>query len=157
GFAYLLNGQEIRLDLVGQGFSSPVDISHAGDERLFITEKAGTVRIMYPDGSKPATPFLDIRTRVNSSASERGLLGLCFHPDYKENGYFFVHYSNTSGHSTISRFTTTQNGDVADANSEKIILVVNQPFNNHNAGDLEFGPDGYLYVGLGDGGSGGDP
>ena len=156
-FNFTVYCQDIQLEVFSQGFSLPVDISHAGDDRLFITEKAGLIRILNPDGNKPALPFLDIKNRVNSAANERGLLGLCFHPKYKENGYFFVNYTNSAGHSTISRFSVTGNPDIADANFEKIILVVNQPFNNHNAGDLVFGPDGYLYVGFGDGGSGGDP
>lgn len=157
---FLMKGmfaQEIELVEFAKGFSLPVDISHAGDERLFITEKAGLIRILFPDGSKASMPFLDIKNRVNSAANERGLLGLCFHPDYKENGYFFVHYTNSAGHSTISRFSVTNDMNLGDPDSEKIILVVNQPFNNHNAGDLEFGPDGFLYIGFGDGGSGGDP
>lgn len=149
--------QEMALTEFANGFSLPVDISHAGDTRLFITEKAGVIRVLFPDGSKHPVPFLDIKSRVNSSANERGLLGLCFHPDYAENGYFFVNYTNLAGHSTISRFTVTSDPNVADPNSEKIIIVINQPFNNHNAGDLEFGPDGFLYIGMGDGGSGGDP
>jgi len=153
-----LKGQEISLNLVKGGFSKPVDISHAGDERLFITEKDGIIKIVDLQGNILPQPFLNIDPKVNSSANERGLLGLCFHPNYKENGYFFVHYNNNSGHSTISRFKVSDNNpNIADPNSEKIILVVNQPFNNHNAGDLEFGPDGYLYIGFGDGGSGGDP
>ncbi|MBK6364939.1 MAG: PQQ-dependent sugar dehydrogenase [Saprospiraceae bacterium] len=149
--------QEMALEVFSPGFSLPVDISHAGDESLFITEKAGIIRILFPDGSKASVPFLDIKNRVNSAASERGLLGLCFHPDYKNNGYLYVNYTNSSGATTISRFKVTGNPDVADPASEKIILTVSQPFNNHNAGDLEFGQDGYLYVGMGDGGSGGDP
>jgi glucose/arabinose dehydrogenase len=151
------NTQEMALEAFSPGFSLPVDISHAGDDRLFITEKAGIVRIVFPDGSKATSPFLDIKDRVNSAASERGLLGLCFHPDYKINGYLFVNYTNLSGATTISRFTVTGNPNVADPSSEKIILIINQPFNNHNAGDLEFGQDGNLYIGMGDGGSGGDP
>lgn len=158
-FWFTLKGgsQEMALQLYAEGFNLPVDISKAGDNRLFITEKGGTIRILNVDGSRPTTPFLDIKTRVNASANERGLLGLCFHPNYKMNGYFFVHYTNLSGHTTISRFSTTEDVNKADPNSEKIILVINQPYNNHNGGDLEFGPDGYLYIGMGDGGSANDP
>lgn len=164
--AYLLTcqltsmGQDIVLIPYANNFVKPVDISHAGiagDLRLFITEKDGRIKIVLPDKSVLPVPFLDIDSRVNSSANERGLLGLCFHPDYETNGYFYVHYSNAGGHSTISRFKVSNNPDIAEVDSEKILLVVNQPFNNHNAGDLEFGPDGYLYIGMGDGGSGGDP
>ncbi|MBK9257047.1 MAG: PQQ-dependent sugar dehydrogenase [Saprospiraceae bacterium] len=155
---FLLTGQDFQLIPVAQGFIRPVDISHAGDERLFITEKDGTIAILYENGTKSATPFLDIKNRVNALANERGLLGLAFHPDYKNNGYFYVHYTNNSGNSTISRFKVSENNtEMADPTSELILMVVNQPFNNHNAGDLNFGPDGYLYIGMGDGGSGGDP
>jgi hypothetical protein len=153
--------QGIDLILTGKGFVKPVDISSTyinGDSRLFITEKDGRIQILQSDGKINGEPFLDIKTKINASANERGLLGLCFHPDYKTNGYFFVNYTNLSGHSTIARYKVRAgNPDLADASSEKIIIVVNQPFNNHNAGDLVFGPDGYLYIGMGDGGSGGDP
>jgi glucose/arabinose dehydrogenase len=153
--------QNIRLMQVGSGFIKPVDISTTGirdDQRLFITEKDGRIKILLKDGTLLAKPFLDIDARVNSSANERGLLGLVFHPRFSENGYFFVHYTNNSGHSTISRFKVSPNDEnLALPESEKILLVVNQPFNNHNAGDLAFGKNGYLYIGMGDGGSGGDP
>jgi len=154
-------GQTIRLNPVTSGFVKPVDISSTGiqnDTRLFITEKDGRIKILNQDGSVLSKPFLDIDAKVNSSANERGLLGLSFHPDFQDNGYFFVHYTNTSGHSTISRFTVSPNDkNLALPESEKIVLVVNQPFNNHNAGDLVFGRNGYLYIGMGDGGSAGDP
>ncbi len=153
--------QEIRLKSFAKGFIKPVDITStgvAGDSRLFVTEKDGKIKILMEDGSILPKPFLDIDPKVNSQANERGLLGLAFHPQYKENGYFFVHYTNNSGHSTISRFKVSANdGNASSSDSEKIILVVNQPFNNHNAGDLEFGKNGYLYIGMGDGGNGGDP
>lgn len=157
----VLNSQILELIPYSAGFIKPVDISNSGvkgDSRLFITEKDGLIKIIQSDGSKLQTPFLDIDSRVNSAANERGLLGLCFDPNYSSNGYFYVHYTNNNGHSTISRFSVSQTDpNVANLNSEKILLVVNQPFNNHNAGDLDFGPDGYLYIGMGDGGSGGDP
>lgn len=160
-FGLQTNAQSLELLPFATGYSKPVDISNTGvhgDTRLFITEKDGKIKIVLSDGTKLTTPFLDIDPRVNSSANERGLLGLCFDPSYASNGYFYVHYTNSNGHSTISRFSVTAaNPNVADPNSEKILLVVNQPFNNHNAGDLDFGPDGYLYIGMGDGGSGGDP
>jgi glucose/arabinose dehydrogenase len=153
--------QEIKLQFFAKGFIKPVDITStgiAGDTRLFITEKDGRIKILTAEGTILAKPFLDIDAKVNSQANERGLLGLAFHPKYKENGYFFVHYTNTSGHSTISRFKVDSNDEnSASTNSEKIIMVVNQPFNNHNAGDLEFAKNGYLYIGMGDGGNGGDP
>ena len=153
--------QSIKLTKVSSGFTKPVDISTSGihdDQRIFITEKDGRIKVLLKDGTTLSKPFLDIDARVNSSANERGLLGLAFHPRYSENGYFFVHYTNNSGHSTISRFKVSPNDEnLALPESEKILLVVNQPFNNHNAGDLAFGKNGFLYIGMGDGGSGGDP
>lgn len=147
------------LEPVGSGFSIPVDIKHAPmDDRLYIVEKGGRIRIMDLAGTTLPVPFLDIDPIVNSIANERGLLGMAFHPDYANNGYFFVNYTGNDGNTRISRFSRlTTDPDQADPNSELNLLTVMQPFSNHNAGDLAFGPDGYLYVGLGDGGSGGDP
>jgi len=148
----------LMLESFATGLSAPVDIAHAGDDRLFIVEKGGAIKIVNPDGTVLPQPFLDIDPRVRSSESERGLLGLAFHPDYENNGYFFVNYTDNSGDTRISRFTrSAEDANLADPNSEKVILEVEQPFENHNGGDVAFGPDGYLYIGLGDGGSGGDP
>jgi len=150
----------LQFVLAHSGFNSSVDISNAGDgsNRLFIVEKAGIIKII-ENGSVLATPFLDIDSQVNSSANERGLLGLEFHPNYEVNGYFFVNYTNNSGTTTISRFKVSDaDPNIADVSSEKIMILINQPFNNHNAGDLKFSPvDNYLYIPMGDGGSGGDP
>jgi glucose/arabinose dehydrogenase len=142
------------------GFTLPVDISNtgvAGDERLFIVEKGGTIQIIDASGVVNPTPFLNIDGRVRSGGSEQGLLGLAFHPSYDQNGYFFVNYTNNDGDTYISRFSVTADENIADPNSELIILAVSQPYSNHNAGDLVFGPDDYLYIPLGDGGDGGDP
>ncbi len=148
----------IQLQTWATGFVRPVDIASAGDERLFIVEQRGIIHILNAQGQRLPSPFLNIQSRVNSAASERGLLGLVFHPNYAENGYFYVNYTNTSGNTRISRFrVSASDPNVADPDSELILIGVNQPFSNHNAGDLNFGPDGYLYFGLGDGGSGGDP
>ncbi len=159
-FCQILIAQPIiELQTYVQGFNSPVDIVHAGDERLFIVEQPGRIRIIDGAGEVLPTAFLDIRNRV-SSGGERGLLGLAFHPDYADNGYFYVNYTDTNDpmHTTIARFQVqADDANVADPASEKILLRVEQPYNNHNAGDLAFGPDGYLYIPLGDGGSGGDP
>ncbi len=146
-----------QLQPFASGLSQPVDIANAGDERLFIVEKRGAIQILDARGNKLATPFLDIDPQV-SAGFEQGLLGLAFHPNYATNGYFYVNYTNNSGDTRISRFTRNAlNPNLADPASEQIILSIDQPFDNHNAGDLNFGPDGFLYIAMGDGGSGGDP
>ena len=149
--------QTIELTDFADGFSSPLALKNAGDERLFVVEQAGVIKIVDLNGTVNTTPFLDIQSIVNAGG-ERGLLGLAFHPEYQNNGYFFVHYSNSSGDTQISRFSvSTSNPDIADPNSEVMLLTVSQPFSNHNGGTIAFGPqDGYLYIGLGDGGGGGD-
>jgi hypothetical protein len=138
--------------------SNPTFLTHAGDGsgRLFIVEREGVIRILKAGSLLPAA-FLDIRGRVNHTGSEQGLLGLAFHPSYTTNGFFYVHYTNASGDIVVSRFPVTSNPDVADASSEQNLLTVPKPFANHNGGMLAFGPDGYLYVGTGDGGGSGDP
>jgi glucose/arabinose dehydrogenase len=141
-------------------FTLPVDISNSGvsnDERLFIVEKDGVIRIIDPSGSVLPTAFLNIDGRVRSGEPERGLLGLAFHPEYDQNGYLYVNYTNNAGHTVVSRFSVTADENIADPNSEYVIIAIQQPYTNHNAGDLAFGPDNYLYIPLGDGGSGGDP
>ncbi len=141
------------------GLHGPVGASNAGrgDPRLFVIEQAGIVRIVESNGTVSPTPFLDISTRVRSTGNEQGLLGLAFHPSYAANARFYVNYTGNSGHTHISQFSVTGNPDAADPNSEDILLTVNQPSDNHNAGDMHFGPDGLLYVPLGDGGGSGDP
>ncbi len=156
-FWTLTNAQDIQVDLFASGFSSPVDLQNAGDDRLFVVEQGGRIRILNADGTINSTPFLNIDPIVNSGG-ERGLLGLAFHPDYATNGYFYVYYTDTSNDTQISRFSvSTTNPDLADPGSELPMLDFSQPFTNHNGGSLQFGPDGMLYVGSGDGGSGGDP
>ena len=147
----------IELELINDRFSSPVDIANAGDERLFIVEKEGRIQICSKEGVINETPFLDITDRVSNNASERGLLGLTFHPNYDVNGYFYVNYTDAGGDTNVSRFkVSVDNADIADKDSEAILFEVEQPRGNHNAGDLCFGPDGLLYIGLGDGGGAGD-
>jgi len=152
---------EIEQFNTGGSFSQPVDLQNAGDDRLFVVEKAGVIKIMNSDGSINATPFLDINSIVINPSGindERGLLGLAFHPDYANNGFFYVNYINNSGNTQVSRFSVSAgNPDVADPGSELQIIDYIQPFVNHNGGSLAFGPDGYLYIASGDGGSGGDP
>ena len=136
------------------GLQRPVDLQADGSGRLFVIEKVGRIRTIQ-NGQLLLTPFLDITDRVNNSGNEMGLLGLAFHPAYSQNGFLYVNYTGRGGNTFISRFNAS--GDNADPNSEKILLTVDQPFPNHNGGVLAFGPDGYLYAGLGDGGLGGDP
>ncbi len=144
------------------GFSSPTAIANAGDDRLFVVERDGVIKVI---DNNNTSVFLDINNIVSSSAdplpgytSELGLLGLAFHPDYANNGYFFVNYTDNSQNTQISRFSVdAANPNLADVNSEVLIINIDQPYSNHNGGGVEFGPDGYLYIGMGDGGSGGDP
>jgi len=150
------NAQSITLESFATDFSGPVDIQNAGDERLFVVEQRGVIKILNADGSTNATSFLDIQSQVNFGG-ERGLLGLAFHPDYQNNGFFFVHYSDAQGDTQISRFTVDSgNPDIADPSSELLILNVDQPQGNHNGGTITFGPGGFLYIALGDGGGAND-
>jgi len=151
-----LFSQNITLESFASGFSSPVDLQSAGDDRLFVVEQGGRIKVLNSDGSTNGTPFLNISSLIDTG-SEKGLLGLTFHPDYTNNGYFYVHYSDSGGDTQISRFSVSGDPDIADPGSEFQIIDYNQPFPNHNGGALNFGPDGFLYISSGDGGSGGDP
>ncbi len=147
----------VNLELVVSGLSQPLGVTHAGDGsgRLFILQQNG--RVLVFDGSQLLpSPFLDISPIV-SCCGERGLLGLAFHPDFENNGLFFVSYTNLDGSSVVARYAVSANPNVADAGSASIVLTVAQPFSNHNGGDIRFGPEGNLFIALGDGGSGGDP
>ncbi|MDT5262048.1 MAG: hypothetical protein QOC61_1052, partial [Acidobacteriota bacterium] len=141
------------------GLTQPIGIYNAGDgsNRIFVVEQGGQIRII-KNGVLLSTPFLSISNRV-STGSERGLLGLAFPPNYADKGYFYVDYTNTSGNTVIARYRrSTADPDAADPASEQIILTIAQPFDNHNGGQLAFSPrDGQLYIGMGDGGSAGDP
>ncbi len=147
------------LELLASGFDSPIGIVNAGDDRLFVIEQRGHVQILNEDGSVPETPFLDLSDVVSQSGFETGLLGLAFHPNYSENGYFYVNYTRESdGTTVVSRFSANPaNPGQADRESEVQMFTVEQPYDNHNGGQLLFGPDGYLYIALGDGGDAGDP
>jgi glucose/arabinose dehydrogenase len=145
---------------VSGGLQNPVGLAHAGDRsgRLFILEQEGRIRILQ-DGELLPQAFLDISERV-VCCGERGLLGIAFHPNYTQNGYFYINYTELQGQqltSVIARYQASADANAADPNSEVRILEQPQPYNNHNGGGLEFGPDGFLYIGLGDGGSAGDP
>jgi glucose/arabinose dehydrogenase len=146
---------ELGARLIASGFETPLDLqSVPGDRRLYVVEQGGRIRVVLDEEVRP-TPFLDISDRIRSGG-ERGLLGLAFHPDFTSNGLFYVNYTNPSGDTHISEFGATS-ADQADPASERLLLVVPQPFRNHNGGALAFGNDGFLYIALGDGGSGGDP
>lgn len=150
----------LTLTQIATGFTHPTYITHAGDGsgRIFIIEQPGRIRIV-KNGVVQPTPFLDITSRVNSAGSEQGLLSVAFPPGFASKGYFFVDYTDMTGigNTVIARYHVTANPDVADPNSEETVLGITQPYANHNGGQLQFGPDGYLYIGMGDGGSGGDP
>ncbi len=145
----------IRLTQVAGPLTGVTAITNAGDGRLFITLQRGQIVIW--DGTQVlATPFLDVSTLV-VCCGEQGLLSTAFHPNYAANGFFFVDYTNVSGDTVIARYSVSGDPNVADPFSAKILLTIDQPFTNHNGGQLQFGPDGMLYIGMGDGGSANDP
>lgn len=139
------------------GLTTIVCLANAGDSRLFVVNQHGNISIFNSDGTVSLQLFLDIHEQV-IYGGERGLLGVAFHPQYKTNGYFYVNYVGNGDSTHISRFkVSADNQNMADPQSELKLLTIFQPYQNHNGGDLNFGPDGYLYIGLGDGGSAGDP
>ncbi|NIP78248.1 MAG: glucose dehydrogenase, partial [Gemmatimonadetes bacterium] len=144
----------IALEAVASGLDAPVHLTAPpGDDRLFVVEQDGRIRVIR-DGALAPTPFLDITDRVESGG-ERGLLGLAFHPDYAANGRFFVNYTG-GGATRIEEYRVSSDADVAQPEPVRTLLVIDQPARNHNGGLLAFGPDGYLWIGMGDGGGGGD-
>ncbi|WP_339750591.1 PQQ-dependent sugar dehydrogenase [Algoriphagus aquimarinus] len=143
-------------------FTRPVDFQHAADNsnRVFVVEQRGVISVLQNEtGASTKTDFLAIESKVDDSGNEEGLLGLAFHPDYKSNGFFYVNYTAANPDRTvISRFSvSSSNPNQADAASELVLLEYGQPYGNHNGGQISFGPDGYLYIAVGDGGNGGDP
>ncbi len=154
----------IQLSAVESGFHRPIYATHAGDGtgRLFVLEQSGKIWLL-ADDKRATVPFLDVSGLISPSAlssrySEQGLLGLAFHPDYAENGVFFINYTDRGGSSVVARYETMpEQTHLADPSSGQIILRLNQPYANHNGGHIDFGPDGYLYIALGDGGSANDP
>lgn len=152
-----LAAPQIQLTPIVSGIDSPLAITHAGDGsgRLFITLQIG--RILIYDGQQVLpTPFLDIGTLV-STDGEHGLLSTAFHPNYALNGFVYVNYTDLNGDTVVARYTVSADPNVVDPSSAVILLTIPQPFANHNGGQLQFGPDSYLYIGTGDGGGGGDP
>jgi glucose/arabinose dehydrogenase len=160
GYTYTAPTGTLALSTVVSGLSSPVGLERPpGDNRFFVVEQRGTIRILQNGALLPGN-FLDLQSIVNFDGQEQGLLGIAFHPNYATNHKFYVNYTADEGNreTHISEFTTmASDPNTADPNSERVLLVVNQPFPNHKGGQLVFGPDGFLYIGLGDGGSGGDP
>jgi glucose/arabinose dehydrogenase len=153
------DGSQYQLVEVASGLTSPVYLTHAGDGsgRIFIVGQNGQIWVMQ-DGVVLDQLFMDVRSLISRDASERGLLGLAFHPDYETNGQFFIYYTDTAGDIQIARYhVSADDPNAADLNSAELIININKPYSNHNGGQLAFGPDGYLYIGTGDGGSGGDP
>ena len=147
---------ELRAVEIAGGLQSPVHLTAPqGDTRLFVVEQGGVIRIIRDGGLLPA-PFLDISARV-SAGGERGLFSMAFDPDYDETGHFWVNFTDTNGNTRVERFSVSSDPDIADASSALLVLAVNQPYPNHNGGQIAFGPDGMLHVGMGDGGGSGDP
>jgi glucose/arabinose dehydrogenase len=149
--------QTIGLQSFATGFTKPLEISHpVNDSRLFVVEQNGKIKILNSNGTTNAVDFLDVSALI-STGGERGLLGLAFNPNYATNGFFYVDYTNLSGDTVIAKYSvSTTNPNVANTTAT-ILLTITQPFANHNGGSLKFGPDGFLYIGMGDGGSAGDP
>ena len=141
------------------GLSSPVFITNAGDgtNRMFVVQQRGIIKVV-ESGSTTATDFINLTSKVSQSGNERGLLGLAFHPNFENNSFFFVNYTRLSdGATVIERYKATNNNTVGDQNSGQVVITISQDFSNHNGGHIAFGPDGNLYIGMGDGGSGNDP
>ncbi len=148
----------IALERVADGFESPAYLTHAGDGsgRLFVVEQPGVIRVLH-DGEVRSAPYLDIRDRV-AFGGEQGLLSVAFHPDFPTDNRLYVNYTRASdGATVVSEFLADESADRVDGETERVLLTIEQPFRNHNGGQLQFGPDGHLYVGMGDGGAGGDP
>jgi glucose/arabinose dehydrogenase len=147
----------VGLSLVKSGFVDPVLVTNAGDGsgRLFVVEQAGRIRIIV-GGAVLATPFLDLRGAI-TSGGERGMLGLAFHPNFATHPYIYVNFTDRNGNTAINRYRVSADPNVLDRASGVRILTISQPYANHNGGNVAFGPDGYLYIGMGDGGSAGDP
>ncbi len=154
----------IKLTEIAGGFNRPIYVTHAGDEsnRLFLIEQSGKIWILN-DGARSAQPFLDVSRIISPAAlgagfTEQGLLGLAFHPDYAANGAFFVNFTDGNGDTVVAKYQVSEsNPFLADVNNAQVVFRLAQPYSNHNGGHIDFGPDGYLYIALGDGGWANDP
>ncbi len=146
----------LATETVATGLSSPLYLTApAGDARQFVVEQRGRILVL-ENGNLLPVPFLDISGKI-TSGGERGLLSMAFHPRYATNGFFYVNFTDLNGDTRVERYRVSGNRNAADPNSAKLIITIAQPFANHNGGLVMFGPDGMLYIGMGDGGSGGDP
>jgi glucose/arabinose dehydrogenase len=153
------DGKQYQLQEIASGFKRPLFLTNANDgtNRLFVVDQSGQIWVLV-DGVVQKQPFLDVSGLITTRGNEQGLLGLAFHPRYKTNGLFFINYSNVNGDTVVARYTVSSSDpNLADPNSAAFVIQIDQPFPNHNGGNLAFGPDGYLYIGMGDGGSQGDP
>jgi len=154
-----VSGTDVALEQIGSGLDRPVDIQSLPDGRIFVVEQNGRIRVFRP-GDESANTWFDMGqlvVNVGGLGDERGLLAMAFHPNFASNGQFYVHYDDNAGDTTISEFTVDDPADgEPSVDSERVIITVEQPAGNHNGGSIHFGPDGYLYIGLGDGGGAGD-
>lgn len=155
-------GVEVQLVKVADGLFDPVNVSSANDGtgRIFVVERYGRIKIVNPDGTVNPVPFLDLSVNVITTGSEQGLLGLAFHPDYATNGLFYVNYTDTRANGDlfiVEYHVSADDPNVADPESGRALLSINDEYRNHNGGTIHFGPDGYLYIAVGDGGLAGDP
>lgn len=156
--AQVINEPKLALRNWATGLDEPTALASCGDDRLFVVERSGVIKIISDSMTVEAEPFLDISSLVYDNNNEQGLLGLAFEPDYLTSGYFYVYYTHGNPYfNRVSRFHVSGDPDVADPASEQVLVDVADPEWNHNGGDLHFGNDGYLYIGFGDGGSGNDP
>jgi glucose/arabinose dehydrogenase len=148
----------LHLSLVKSGLSKPVLVTNAGDGsgRLFVVEQTGKIKVITSTGTLLSTPFIDIGSAI-STGGEQGLLGLAFHPRFEINGYLYINFTGRAGTTVVNRYTVAHGSNRVDQGTALRILTITQPYANHNGGNIAFGPDGYLYVGMGDGGGAGDP
>jgi len=151
-----VQAQTIGLQQFATGFTAAIEMVPApNDSRFFVVQQGGLIRVVNSNGTVNSTPFLNL-TSLTSAGGERGLLGLAFHPNYATNGFFYVNYTNTSGNTVIARYSVSASDPNIANTTATILMTISQPASNHNGGTIKFGPDGYLYIGMGDGGGAGD-